>query len=586
MGSGKFVYVKDEVFIPPGESVSCGKLDKGVSMVIGQADLPVNLFQFPMDGFEMIFGMVWLGMYKARIYCHQKKVSLRGPKRVRVSYRRFVYKHKVNVIETVTLTSYLRKGCPMILCHMKDTCMVELTAAKILVVREFQDVFPDEIPGLSLQSDINFRVKLKLGTGPISKAQYRMGPKELEELKKQLNELLDKGELNYVIVKNKYPLPRINDLFDHFSGAGVFSKISLENVAFVGHIISKEGVAVDPSKIEAVSNWEAPKNIAEIKSFLGLAGYYRRFVKDFSKFARPMTTLMRKENRFRWDESYETVFQTLKERLTTAQVLALPEGSENFEIWRYYLYGATFKVFSDHRSLKYIYTQKELHMRHRRWRELIGDYDMDIIYHEGKDSRGDLTVEPGLYVDIRRKHALDPKIQEWRAGIEKGMVSRYSIHCDGSVQFDGRWCVPKDEEMKKIIMTEAHCTPYSVHIQRVKGEQRRPQGKIQSLEIPECKWESLYMDFIMGLPRTQQAAGEVNEEATGNVGRQPTTRNCALPFLPDNVKMLSYQARGAQRSSLLRDGGSNELGEGEREPPSLSQREYVQEWAKVKQGAS
>ncbi|XP_074288225.1 putative mitochondrial protein AtMg00860 [Silene latifolia] len=89
---------------------------------------------------------------------------------------------------------------------------------------------------------------------------------------------------------------------------------------------------MDHGKIEAVSNWEAPKNVVEIQSFMGLAGYYRRFVKDFSKIARPITTLMRKETRFCRDKSCETAFQTLKERLTTTLNLALPKGSENFEL--------------------------------------------------------------------------------------------------------------------------------------------------------------------------------------------------------------------------------------------------------------
>ncbi|XP_074282645.1 putative mitochondrial protein AtMg00860 [Silene latifolia] len=107
----------------------------------------------------------------------------------------------------------------------------------------------------------------------------------------------------------------------------------LEKVAFQSHVISREGVAIDPTKIEVVSKWVATKNVAEIRSFLGLAGYYRRFVKDFSKISTPLTPLMSKENRFKWDRSCETDFLTLKERLTTTPVLALPEGSENFEVY-------------------------------------------------------------------------------------------------------------------------------------------------------------------------------------------------------------------------------------------------------------
>ncbi|XP_074265689.1 putative mitochondrial protein AtMg00860 [Silene latifolia] len=108
----------------------------------------------------------------------------------------------------------------------------------------------------------------------------------------------------------------------------------LEKVAFLGHVVSKEGVFVDPSKIEAVSIWEAPKNVAEVRSFLGLDGYYRRFVKYFSKIIKPLTALMRKENKFTsWDEASATTFLKLKDRLTTTPILTFSEGSENFEVY-------------------------------------------------------------------------------------------------------------------------------------------------------------------------------------------------------------------------------------------------------------
>ncbi|XP_074320943.1 uncharacterized protein LOC141657564 [Silene latifolia] len=135
------------------------------------------------------------------------------------------------------------------------------------------------------------------------------------------------------------------------------------------------------------------------------------------------------------------------------------------------------------------------------------------------DAIGELTIEPDLYDYIKKKQELDPKIQEWKSRVESGTVSRFSIHTNGSVRFDGRWCVLSDADLKRLNMTEAHCTPYSVHpggdklykdlkktfwwpnmkkdvaefvakyltYQRVKGEERRPQGKIQSLEVPEWK---------------------------------------------------------------------------------------------------
>ncbi|XP_074306469.1 uncharacterized protein LOC141641716 [Silene latifolia] len=328
---------------------------KPVHGVIGEVVFHCDLMEFPLGGFEVILGMDWLGKYKAFIDCYQKKISLRGPKGVRVTYKGYMIKPKVKFISVNTLKSSLRKGDQLILCQMWDRESETPRISDIPVVRDFEGVFPEEIPGLPPKRDVDFSIDLKPGAGPISKPPYRMGPKEMEELKKQLDELAEKGyirpsvspwgapvlfvkkkdgslrlcvdyrELNNVTVKNRYPLPRIDDLFDQLSGAG--------KVAFLGHVISKEGVSVDPSKIEAVTRWQSPKNVGEIRSFLGLAGYYRRFVKDFSKIAKPLTSLMRKENRFVWDESCEKAFLTLKERLTTALILALPDGNDNFEVY-------------------------------------------------------------------------------------------------------------------------------------------------------------------------------------------------------------------------------------------------------------
>ena len=203
---------------------------------------------------------------------------------------------------------------------------------------------------------------------------------------------------------------------------------------FLGHVISQEGIAVDPSKIEAVLKWERPQTITQIRSFLGLAGYYRRFIKGFSQLALPLTRLTRKGQSFVWDESCEKSFLELKKRLTTTPVLVIPDPLRDFEvfcdasgrgigcvlmqdqrvvayaskqlkpheenypthdlelaavvfalkIWRHHLYGVKFVVYSDHKSLKYLFDQKELNMRQRRWMEFLKDYDFELKYHPGK----------------------------------------------------------------------------------------------------------------------------------------------------------------------------------------------------------
>ena len=107
----------------------------------------------------------------------------------------------------------------------------------------------------------------------------------------------------------------------------------LNEVVFLGHVISEKGISVDPKKIEAVLRWERPTNVTEIRSFLGLAGYYRRFIEGFSTIASPMTRLTRKEVKFEWSKECETSFQELKSRLTSAPVLALPKEQEGFVVY-------------------------------------------------------------------------------------------------------------------------------------------------------------------------------------------------------------------------------------------------------------
>jgi hypothetical protein len=191
----------------------------------------------------------------------------------------------------------------------------------------------------------------------------------------------------------------------------------LNKVGFLGHIVSAEGVAVDPSKVASVTKWESPKNVGDIRSFLGLAGYYRRFIENFSKIAKLMTELLKRDKKFEWTDSCEASFQELKKRLVSAPVLCLPDIQKDFQVycnasrqglgsvlmqngkvvsyathqlkhhernypthdlelasvvhalkvWRHYLMGKHCDVFTDHKSLNYIFTQKELNMRQRRW---------------------------------------------------------------------------------------------------------------------------------------------------------------------------------------------------------------------------
>nr|GFA30129.1 putative reverse transcriptase domain-containing protein [Tanacetum cinerariifolium] len=277
----------------------------------------------------------------------------------------------------------------------------------------------------------------------------------------------------------------------------------LDSVKFLGHVINSQGVHVDPAKVEAIKNWTAPKTPTEVRQFLGLAGYYRRFIEGFSLIAKPLTKLTQKNKTYEWGEEEEEAFQLLKDKLCSAPILALPEGSEDFivycdaslkgygavlmqrekviayafrqlrtheenymthdlelgavvfalRLWRHYLYGVKCTVFTDHKSLQYILDQKELNIRQRRWIELLSDYDCEIRYHPGK------------------------------ANVVADALSRKE----------------KEKPLRADITTYvSQCLTCA----KVKAKHLKPSGLLQQPEIPEWNWENVTMDFVTGLPRT------------------------------------------------------------------------------------
>ena len=390
--------------------------------------------------------------------CYRKEVRLCRPGQTEVVFYGLRKTLPNSIMTAMKASKMLRKSYQGYLAYaieVRDSCS---RLEDISVVKEFPDVFPEDLPGIPPDREIDFQIKLTLGTEPISKAPYRIAPLELKELKVQMEELVSKGfvrpstspwgapvlfvkkndgslrlcidyrELNKMTIQNQYPLPRIDDLFDQLQGAKVFLKIDpwsgyhqlkirsedvpktafrtryghyeflvmpfgvtnapavfmdlmnrifqpyldqfvivfiddiliysggkedheenlrvvlqilrenqlyakfskcqfwLDSVAFLGYVISVEGVFIDPQKIEAIVNWKPPTNVTEIRSFLGLAGYYRKFVEGFSKLATPLTKLTRKEEKFVWSEACQQSFDELKRKLTSDPVLTLLSG--------------------------------------------------------------------------------------------------------------------------------------------------------------------------------------------------------------------------------------------------------------------
>jgi len=434
----------------------------------------------------------------------------------------------------------------------------------------FKDVFPDELPhGLPPSREVDHKIELTPGSKPPSRPTFRLSAFELTELKKQLEELIKAGfirpslspygapilfvkkkdgtmrmcvdyrALNNITVKNSYPLPRVDELFDRLQGAKFFSKIDLRSgyhqiriaeedvsktafrtryghyefmvlpfgltnapgtfmhlmhqtfrefldefvlvflddiliysktlaehkehvcivlerlrkaklyakeskceffqteVEFLGHIVGANGVRMMEDKMKAISEWPVPTKVGEVRAFLGTAGYYRKFIKDFSKIASPLSELTKESVKFDWSARRQAAFVTLKQALQSAPVLALPDPSLPYVVhtdasgfatgavlmqdqgkglqpiafmskkmldaetrypvheqellaiinslsnWRHYLSGRKFTLMTDHHSLKHFKTQPQLSGRQSRWKDVIANFDFDIEYIQG-----------------------------------------------------------------------------------------------------------------------------------------------------------------------------------------------------------
>ncbi|GJR36833.1 hypothetical protein Tco_1212517 [Tanacetum coccineum] len=183
---------------------------------------------------------------------------------------------------------------------------------KRLEDKEFSDVFPEDLPGLPLVRQVKFQIDLILRAAPVARTPYRLAPSEMQELSNQLQELAGREKL-----------------YAKFSKCHFWIRI----VQFLGHLIDSQGLHVDPAKIEAVKNWTSPTTPIEAHQFLGLAGYYRRFIEGFSKIAKPLTKLTQKNKNYIWGEEQELDFQLLKQKLCEAPILALPEGNDDFVVY-------------------------------------------------------------------------------------------------------------------------------------------------------------------------------------------------------------------------------------------------------------
>ncbi|KAI3825371.1 hypothetical protein L1987_06854 [Smallanthus sonchifolius] len=407
--------------------------------------------------FDVIVGMDWLSKNQAEIICHEKIVRVPLPSGETISIQALVAEQPSE----------------------------ERKFDDIPIVRDYPEVFPEDLPGLPPHRHVEFQFDLAPGAAPIARAPYRLAPSELQELSTQIQDLLDKGfirpssspwgapvlfvkkkdgtfrmcidyhEMYKVIIKNRYPLPRIDDVFDQLQGSSFYSNNDLRS---------------------------------EVRQFLGLAGYYRRFIEGFSKISQPLTALTQKGKPYDWGDNQESAFQLLKQKLCSAPILSLPEGTDAFvvycdasirglelgavifelKIWRHYLYGTKCTIYTNHKSLQHIFEQTELNMRQRRWVELLNDYDCAITYYPGKAnvvavalSRREtkpkrvraliLTIHSGLPAKIRSAQLEALKEENLSSKGTRGMEQQFEVESDGIRYFTERIWIPVYGNLRELM---------------------------------------------------------------------------------------------------------------------------------------
>nr|ADC55379.1 gag-pol polyprotein [Oryza brachyantha] len=626
----------------PGHSMFSDLYSPVVPIEIQGTPFLANLILLESKDLDVILGMDWLTKHQGVIDCAKRTITLTSEEGKVVTYQS---------LESVTTRTCLNQMEAEEQPSEKDKDPKKLE--DIPVVCEYPEVFPDDLTTMPPEREIEFRIDLVPGTAPIYKRPYRMAANEMAEVKKQVDEQLQKGYIRPSTSPWGAPVIFVEKKDKNLKGARVFSKIDLRSgyhqlrireedipkttfttryglyectvmsfglsnapaffmnlmnkvfmeyldkfvvvfiddiliyskseeeheqhlrivleklrehqlyakfskcdfwlheVKFLGHVINAQGVAVDPSNVESVIKWTPPKTVSQIRSFLGLAGYYRRFIENFSKIANDTVVEKGREVQVVKSGLGCVLMQEGKVVAYASRQLRPHEGNypthdlelaavvHALKIWRHYLIGNRCEVYTDHKSLKYIFTQPDLNLRQRRWLELIKDYDLSIHYHPGKANVVADALSRKNYCNAAMSTEVsnDPEIAELKKNMRVGKARDFSEDEHGTIWMGNRLCVPDNRELKELILQEAHQTQYSIHpgstkmyqdlkekfwwvsmkreiaeyvalcdvCQRVKAEHQRPAGLLQPLQIPEWKWKEIGMDFITSLPRT--AAG-------------------------------------------------------------------------------
>ncbi|GJV55285.1 putative reverse transcriptase domain-containing protein [Tanacetum coccineum] len=425
------------------------------SYVVELADGRISETNVVLRGctFDIIIGMDWLAKYHVLIVCDEKVIRIPYGDEVLI-VRGDDYdgrsKSKLNIISCAKTQKYMHKGCQVYLAQVTSKKNEDKSEEKqvedVPIVREFLEVFPEDLPGLPPARQVEFQIDLVPGATPVARAPYRLAPAELQELSTQLQELSDIGfirpssspwgapvlfvknkdgsfwmcthyrELNRLTVKNQYPLLRIDDLVDQLQGSRVYSKIDLrfgyhqlrvreEDIPktafrtrygkFLSHVIDSEGIHVGPAKIESITDWASPKTPTEIRYAL---------------------------------------------------ILALPERSENFVVY----------CDASHKGLGAVLMQKE---------RVIAYASRQLKVHEKNYTTHDLELGAVVFALNMWRHYLYGTKKEENFINEDlhGMISKLEPRADGTLCLNNRSWIPHFGDLRALIMHESHKSKYSIH---------------------------------------------------------------------------------------------------------------------------
>nr|GEW97792.1 putative reverse transcriptase domain-containing protein [Tanacetum cinerariifolium] len=454
------------VITADGKIIGVNTIVRGCTLNFMNHPFNIDLMLVPLGSLDVIIGMDWLTKYHGVIICDEKIVRVPFGREILIFQGNRDHQReesRLSIISCTKAQEYLAKGCDVFLAHITAKEAKDNSEGKRLedvpIVRDFPEIFT------------------------------KTCREEHEEHLKQILELLKKDELYAKFSKCEFWIPRVQ---------------------FLGHVIDSKGIHVDPAKIDSIKDWASPKSPTEIRQFLGLAGYYRRFIEGFSKIAKLMTKLTQKNVKFEWGEKEEAAFQLIKRKLCRAPILALPKGSENFivycdashkglgavlmqnekviayasrqlkiheknymthdlelgavvfalKMWRHYLYGTRCTVFTDHKSLQHILDQKELNMRQRRWKERSRPLRVRA-----------LVITMGLNLPKEfleaQTEALKPEnlSAEDVGGILRKDLPKEKLEprAGGTLCLNNRSYVPCFGDLRTLIMHESHKSKYSIH---------------------------------------------------------------------------------------------------------------------------